>query len=111
MAESFLQEGGVDFLADERKKSQFDVDALKIVWAGGEDEFEVSDRMARLVASDPVISLTLILDFVAFQLIWLLCDSSYFSCYGAHLVELKSKLGLKSGIYGYVGENFEAPTV
>jgi hypothetical protein len=27
---------------------------MKIVWAGSRHAFEVSDRMARLVASDPV---------------------------------------------------------
>ncbi|KAM6588315.1 hypothetical protein CsatA_010920 [Cannabis sativa] len=45
---------GVDHLAHERSKAQFDVDELKIVWAGSRHEFEVSDRIARLVASDPV---------------------------------------------------------
>ncbi|KAF7810081.1 peroxisomal acyl-coenzyme A oxidase 1-like [Senna tora] len=44
---------GVDHLAPERNKAQFDVDEMKIVWAGSRDVFEVSDRMARLVASDP----------------------------------------------------------
>ncbi|KAJ8436310.1 hypothetical protein Cgig2_005234 [Carnegiea gigantea] len=46
-------EGGADYLADERKKTQFDVDAMKIFWAGGRHEFQIADRMARLVASDP----------------------------------------------------------
>ena len=45
---------GVDILPHERSKTQFDVDAMKIVWAGSRHAFEVSDRMARLVASDPV---------------------------------------------------------
>lgn len=45
---------GVDHLADERNKAQFDVDEMKIVWAGSRDAFEVSDRMAKLVANDPV---------------------------------------------------------
>lgn len=45
---------GVDHLAPERNKAQFDVDAMKIVWAGSQHALEVSDRMARLVASDPV---------------------------------------------------------
>lgn len=45
---------GVDHLASERNKAQFDVDEMKIVWAGSRHAFEVSDRMARLVASDPV---------------------------------------------------------
>ncbi|GMH09557.1 hypothetical protein Nepgr_011398 [Nepenthes gracilis] len=47
-------EAAVDYLVDERSKAQFDIDAMKIIWAGGKHEFEVSDRMARLVASDPV---------------------------------------------------------
>ncbi|XP_056160515.1 peroxisomal acyl-coenzyme A oxidase 1 [Syzygium oleosum] len=45
--------GGVDHLADERQKARFDVDEMKIVWAGSRHAFEVSDRVARLVASDP----------------------------------------------------------
>jgi acyl-CoA oxidase len=45
---------GVDHLAFERNKAEFDVDAMKIVWAGSSHAFEVSDRMSRLVASDPV---------------------------------------------------------
>ncbi|XP_022957805.1 peroxisomal acyl-coenzyme A oxidase 1-like [Cucurbita moschata] len=44
---------GVDHLAHERNRSQFDVDAMKIVWAGSRHAFEVSDRMSRLVANDP----------------------------------------------------------
>lgn len=43
----------VDNLASERSQAQFDVDAMKIVWAGSEHAFAVSDRMSRLVASDP----------------------------------------------------------
>ncbi|XP_028787730.1 peroxisomal acyl-coenzyme A oxidase 1 [Neltuma alba] len=45
---------GVDYLAPERNKAQFDVEEMKIVWAGSREAFEVSDRMARLVASDPI---------------------------------------------------------
>ncbi|CAK8539506.1 unnamed protein product [Lathyrus sativus] len=45
---------GVDYLAFERNKAQFDVDELKIVWAGSREEFELSDRISRLVANDPV---------------------------------------------------------
>ncbi|KAF8019388.1 hypothetical protein BT93_G0152 [Corymbia citriodora subsp. variegata] len=45
--------GGVDCLADERQKARFDVDEMKIVWGGSRHAVEVSDRMARLVASDP----------------------------------------------------------
>ncbi|KAK4262580.1 hypothetical protein QN277_028125 [Acacia crassicarpa] len=44
----------VDHLAPERNRAQFDVEEMKIVWAGSRDAFEVSDRMSRLVASDPV---------------------------------------------------------
>ncbi|KAJ6701178.1 ELECTRON TRANSPORT OXIDOREDUCTASE [Salix koriyanagi] len=44
---------GMDHLAHERNKTEFDVDAMKIVWAGSRHAFELSDRMARLVASDP----------------------------------------------------------
>ncbi|GAV77995.1 ACOX domain-containing protein/Acyl-CoA_dh_M domain-containing protein [Cephalotus follicularis] len=43
----------VDHLADERSKAQFDVEEMKIVWAGSRHAFQVSDRIARLVASDP----------------------------------------------------------
>ncbi|CAA7393058.1 unnamed protein product [Spirodela intermedia] len=43
----------VDNLADERSKAQFDVGAMKIVWAGSKHVFDVTDRMARIVASDP----------------------------------------------------------
>lgn len=44
----------VDHLAHERSKAQFDVDDMKVVWAGSRHALDVSDRMARLVASDPV---------------------------------------------------------
>ncbi|KAM7494059.1 hypothetical protein LguiB_028668 [Lonicera macranthoides] len=44
---------GVDHLADERRKAQFDVDEMKIVWAGSKHTFEVSDRISKLVANDP----------------------------------------------------------
>ncbi|KAF8380537.1 hypothetical protein HHK36_028024 [Tetracentron sinense] len=46
----------VDHLAHERNKAQFDVEAMKIVWAGSQHVFEVSDRISRLVASDPGFS-------------------------------------------------------
>lgn len=49
----------MDYLADERKKTQFDVDAMKIVWAGSREAFEVSDRMSKIVANDPVLSSSL----------------------------------------------------
>ncbi|KAI3716853.1 hypothetical protein L1987_68048 [Smallanthus sonchifolius] len=45
---------GVDYLREERKKAQFDVEAMKVAWAGSRQAFEVSDRMAKLVANDPV---------------------------------------------------------
>lgn len=50
---------GVDYLADERKKAGFDVDEMKIVWAGSRHDFELTDRISKLVASDPVNPLTL----------------------------------------------------
>ena len=46
---------GVDHLAHERSKAQFDVDPMKVVWAGSRHALELSDRIARLVATDPVI--------------------------------------------------------
>ncbi|KAF9602722.1 hypothetical protein IFM89_030610 [Coptis chinensis] len=46
----------VDYLADERRKAEFDVEAMKIVWAGSKHDFDVSHRISRLVASDPVFS-------------------------------------------------------
>ncbi|KAF5795806.1 putative acyl-CoA oxidase, acyl-CoA dehydrogenase/oxidase and middle domain superfamily [Helianthus annuus] len=45
---------GVDYLGDERNKAQFDVEAMKVAWAGSPEAFEVCDRMAKLVANDPV---------------------------------------------------------
>ncbi|CAN1834694.1 Peroxisomal acyl-coenzyme A oxidase 1 [Linum perenne] len=45
--------GSVDHLSDERSKAQFDVDDMKVVWAGSRHDLELSDRIARLVASDP----------------------------------------------------------
>jgi len=50
---------GVDHLAFERNKAEFDVNQMKIVWAGSRQEFELSDRISRLVASDPVNSFPL----------------------------------------------------
>lgn len=49
---------GVDNLADERKKTQFDVESMKIVWADSREALDISDRMSKLVANDPVISLS-----------------------------------------------------
>ncbi|KAL4570945.1 hypothetical protein LXL04_026610 [Taraxacum kok-saghyz] len=45
---------GVDYLTDERKTAQFDIVAMKVAWAGSRETLEVSDRMAKLVANDPV---------------------------------------------------------
>ena len=50
---------GVDYLAAERKKAEFDVEEMKIVWAGSRHAFEVSDRISKLVANDPVFFLIL----------------------------------------------------
>ncbi|KAK6157947.1 hypothetical protein DH2020_005261 [Rehmannia glutinosa] len=44
---------GVDHLADERKKAEFNVEAMKIVWAGSQHNLEVSNRISKLVADDP----------------------------------------------------------
>ncbi|WOG86311.1 hypothetical protein DCAR_0205513 [Daucus carota subsp. sativus] len=41
-------------MADERRKAEFDVDSMKIVWAGSKHVFDVVDRMSKLVAADPV---------------------------------------------------------
>ncbi|KAK1391381.1 Peroxisomal acyl-coenzyme A oxidase 1 [Heracleum sosnowskyi] len=45
---------GVDYLADERRKAEFDVDSMKIVWAGSKHVFDVFDRISKLVVADPV---------------------------------------------------------
>lgn len=55
---------GVDHLAFERNKAQFDVDEMKIVWAGSREDFELSDRISRLVASDPVNFLLYFFNFL-----------------------------------------------
>lgn len=47
-------EVGADHLAGERQTAEFDVDSMKVVWAGSPHALDVSDRMARFVASDPV---------------------------------------------------------
>ncbi|KAJ4953982.1 hypothetical protein NE237_030814 [Protea cynaroides] len=44
----------IDHLGHERSKIEFDVEAMKIVWAGSQRALEVSDRISRLVASDPI---------------------------------------------------------
>lgn len=58
---------GVDYLADERKKAEFNVEEMKIVWAGSRHAFEVSDRMSKLVANDPVIIFIVIPNFPNFN--------------------------------------------
>lgn len=44
----------VDHLGPERRKAGFDVDAMKVVWAGSPTAFDVAHRISRLVAADPV---------------------------------------------------------
>ncbi|KAM0061445.1 putative acyl-CoA oxidase, acyl-CoA dehydrogenase/oxidase and middle domain superfamily [Helianthus debilis subsp. tardiflorus] len=44
---------GVDYLSDERQKAQFDVEAMKVAWAGSPQALQLSNRMANLVANDP----------------------------------------------------------
>jgi hypothetical protein len=44
----------VDYLAEERAGAQFHVHSMKIFLAGGQHEYEVSTRIANLVANDPV---------------------------------------------------------
>nr|CAB3466674.1 unnamed protein product [Digitaria exilis] len=44
----------VDHLAAERAAAAFDVEEMKVAWAGSRHAVDVADRMARLVASDPV---------------------------------------------------------
>ncbi|KAM1037334.1 hypothetical protein ACFX15_031504 [Malus domestica] len=45
---------GVDHLAQEESKAQFDVDQMKVIWVGSYHTLEVSDRIAHLIVSDPV---------------------------------------------------------
>ncbi|CAL9772910.1 unnamed protein product [Musa acuminata subsp. burmannicoides] len=49
-----MEGAAVDHLAHERIRAEFDVEAMKIAWAGSKHAVDVADRMARLVASDPV---------------------------------------------------------
>ncbi|XP_078440093.1 peroxisomal acyl-coenzyme A oxidase 1-like [Wolffia australiana] len=53
MARTEIEMARVDNLAAERRKTQFDVEAMKIVWAGSKHALDVADRMARIVATDP----------------------------------------------------------
>jgi hypothetical protein len=60
---------GVDYLAHERATAQFDVESMKVVWAGSKHELDVSDRMARIVASDPVIIVFLFFFQICFNFV------------------------------------------
>ncbi|XP_024394934.1 peroxisomal acyl-coenzyme A oxidase 1 [Physcomitrium patens] len=52
-----MQDGnGLDHLAGERAMAQFDLQAMKVYLAGGQREYEISTKMAQLVANDPVFS-------------------------------------------------------
>uniref|UniRef100_A0A7N0VMD5 Uncharacterized protein n=1 Tax=Kalanchoe fedtschenkoi TaxID=63787 RepID=A0A7N0VMD5_KALFE len=50
---------GVDYLAEERCKAEFDADAMKIVWPGSKHDFKIFNSSARLIASDPLFKNTL----------------------------------------------------
>jgi hypothetical protein len=52
---------GVDYLAEERAGVQFDLHSMKLFLAGGEHAYDVSKRMANLVANDPVGNLIAII--------------------------------------------------
>jgi acyl-CoA oxidase len=41
-------------LARERAETTFDVEAMKIIWAGGRQAFELQHKLASIVANDPV---------------------------------------------------------
>ncbi|KAG9156202.1 hypothetical protein Leryth_024803 [Lithospermum erythrorhizon] len=43
----------MDYLGAERKKAEFDVEDMKIVWAGSIHAHQLSDRISKLVANDP----------------------------------------------------------
>lgn len=67
---------GVDYLAQERNKAGFDVNAMKIVWYGSQRNFDISDRMSKLVASDPVclsLSLSLVSIFYVTSVVLWVC--------------------------------------
>ncbi|XP_071697804.1 peroxisomal acyl-coenzyme A oxidase 1-like isoform X2 [Rutidosis leptorrhynchoides] len=38
---------GVDYLSDERKKAQFDVEAMKVAWAGSHEAFNVFEKFSK----------------------------------------------------------------
>ncbi|XP_047308469.1 peroxisomal acyl-coenzyme A oxidase 1-like [Impatiens glandulifera] len=44
---------GIDHLAHERNTAQFNVDDMKIVWAGSRHAFQLTDRISKFVARDP----------------------------------------------------------
>ncbi|KAE8708648.1 Peroxisomal acyl-coenzyme A oxidase 1 [Hibiscus syriacus] len=44
----------LDYHVEERLQAEFNLEEMKIVWAGSRRTYEISDRMARLVAIDPV---------------------------------------------------------
>lgn len=44
----------VNTLVQERSNAQFDVEAMKVVWAGGADQLRLSQRIAELVSKDPI---------------------------------------------------------
>lgn len=44
----------VDHLAEERATAQFDVETMKVYLAGGQREHDIGQKMAQLVANDPV---------------------------------------------------------
>jgi hypothetical protein len=52
---------GVDYLAEERAGAQFDLHSMKLFLAGGQHAYDVSKRMADLVANDPVGNLIAII--------------------------------------------------
>jgi hypothetical protein len=52
---------GVDYLAEERAGLQFDLHSMKLFLAGGQHAYDVSKRMANLVANDPVGNLIAII--------------------------------------------------
>lgn len=65
---------GVDYLAEERNKAGFDVNCMKIVWYGSQRDFDISDRMAKLVASDPVCLFFIsFLEFLSFYCFLCMC--------------------------------------
>ena len=68
----------VDYLADERKAARFDVEAMKVVWAGSKHNLEVADRVSRLVASDPVSPPLFVIFFLGEDLVFfaIWCDLS-----------------------------------